>query len=199
MPIFFKALQYGTLRLPRMSRNGAMKSAIGKLQAGIGAPFRDYIVEKSIGLGFMAKPEWPLPGQEAEEKIVGPIDVLIIDHRKKRFLLVEAKNLHHRSSNPKDMKEERDRFLDPKGKYDGGFLSVLNDKEKSFVKNKGWHLHELKLTGVEDYTTEGVIVVNHPMFWPLFAAEPLPILDDLEFLKRLRDEEYLFTVPIKIS
>ena len=176
-----------------------MKSAIGALQAGIGAPFRDYIAKKCLNMGLIAKPEWPMSVPERGENQVGPIDILVVDHRKERFILVEAKNLHSQSVNPKDIKEGRGRFLDPKKLHDGGFIQVLKNKEISFISNKKWHLHELKIAGVENFSVESVIVVNHPMFWPLVAADPLPIHDDLEFFNRLQKGENFLTSPITVS
>jgi hypothetical protein len=54
------------------------------------------------------------------------------------------------------------------------------------------------MDGLEDYTVEGVIVVFYPLLWPLFASEPLPILDDLEFYKRLQLGQHFLTTPIAI-
>ena len=196
MRVFFDSLEYGTLQLPSMQKEGPMKSAIGTLQAKIGAPFRDGVAAKCKSMGFRVETEWPLPRKDETEKAVGPIDILAIDRKKRRLVLVEAKNLRSPGLVPKEMKEERDKFIDTRGQHDGGFVRVLKDKEKSFVSKKEWHLHELKLDGEEDYSVESVIVVNHAMFWPLVTPQPLPILDDLEFYKRLRIGQHLLTTPI---
>jgi hypothetical protein len=116
--------------------------------------------------------------------------------------LVEAKNLQSQGIVPKEMKGQRDRFLGTKEKDDQAFIKVLRDKEQAFTSNKEWHLHELKhklkMDGLEDYTVEGVIVVFYPLLWALFASEPLPILDDLEFYKRLQLGQHFLTTPIAI-
>jgi len=196
--VFFDSLVYGTLQIPRMQQEGPIKSAMGILQAQIGAPFRDSIASKCIAMGFKAETEWPVPKQDKSEKPVGPIDILVIDHKKRRFILVEAKNLQSQGIVPKEMKGQRDRFLGTKGRDDQPFLQVLKDKEQAFASNKGWHLNKLKMDASEDYSVESVIVVYHPLFWPLVATEPLPILDDLEFYKRLQLGQHFLTAHIVI-
>jgi len=195
--VFFDSLNYGTLQIPRMQQEGPIKSAMGILQARIGAPFRDSIATKCIAMGFKAKTEWSIPKEDKTDKPVGPIDVLVIDQKKRRFILVEAKNIQSRGIVPPiEMKEQRDRFLGIKGR--AGFLQVLKDKERAFASNKEWHLHKLKMDASEDYSVESVIVVYHPLFWPLVATEPLPILDDLEFYKRLQLGQHFLATHIVI-
>jgi len=198
--VFFDALRYGTLQIPRMQQEGPIKSAMGFLQAQLGAPFRDSIASKCIDMGFNTKTEWPIPKKDKTDKPVGPVDILVIDQKKRRFILVEAKNLQSQGIIPKEMKGQRDRFLGTKEQDNQAFIPVLKVKEQAFVSNKEWHLHEikhkLKIDGLEDYSVESVIVVFHPLLWPLFAKEPLPILDDLEFYKRLQFGQHFLTTPI---
>lgn len=196
--VFFESLEYGTLQIPRMQQEGPIKSAMGILQAQIGAPFRDSIASKCIAMGFKAETEWPIPKQDKTDKPVGPIDILVIDQTKRRFILVEAKNLQSQGIVPKEMKGQRDRFLGIKRRDDQPFLQVLKDKEQAFVSNKEWHLYKLKMGASEDYYVESVIVVYHPLFWPLVATESLPILDDLEFYKRLQLGQHFLTTHIVI-
>jgi hypothetical protein len=202
MQVFYDALQYGTLRMPSMQREGPVRSAMGDLSAEIGDPFRDNIASKCIEMGFKVTTEWPIPKKDRTTQPIGPIDILVIDQKKRRFILVEAKNLQSQGIVPKEMKGQRDRFLGTKKKDDKAFIQVLRDKEQAFTSNKEWHLHELKhklkMDGLEDYTVEGVIVVFYPLLWPLFASEPLPILDDLEFYKRLQLGQHFLTTPIAI-
>lgn len=200
MQVFYDALQYGTLQMPSMQREGAVRSAMGVLSAKIGAPFRDNIASKCIEMGFRATTEWPISKKDQTNQPVGPIDILVIDQRKRRFILVEAKNLQSQGIVPKEMKGQRDRFLGTEEKDDQAFVKVLRYKEQAFTSNKEWQLHELKyklkMDGLQDYTVEGVIVVFHPVLWPLFAKEPLPILDDLEFYERLESGQPFLTTPI---
>lgn len=178
-----------------------MKSAMGVLSSKIGDPFRDSIASKCIEMGFKAEKEWPLPKKKADEP-VGPIDILVVDERKRRFVLVEAKDLQSEGIVPNEMKGQRDRFLGTEEQGDKGYIRVLQDKEQAFTSNKEWQFHQLKhklkMDGLEDYTVEGVIVVFRPLFWPLFATEPLPIVDDLEFYKRLQSGQQFLTTPITI-
>jgi hypothetical protein len=200
--VFYDSARYGTLQMPSMRPGGPVKSAMGVLSAKIGDSFRDDIASKCIEMGLKATTEWPIPAKNQTNQPLGPIDILVIDQKKRRFILVEAKNLQSRGIVPKEMKGQRDRFLGTKEKDDQAFVQVLRDKEQAFTSNKEWHLHELKyrlkIGGLEDYTVEGVIVVFHPLLWPLLAAEPLPILDDLEFYERLKRGQHLFTTPIPI-
>lgn len=203
MQVFFDSIQYGTLQIPRMQSEGPVKKAIGFLQARQGDPFRDSIAAKCIEMGFKAEKEWPIPKKDKADKLVGPIDILVIDQKKRRFILVEAKNLQSQGIIPREMKGQREQFLGTMEKDDQGFIQVLKDKEQTFASNKEWHLHELKhkrkMDGLGDYSVESVIVVFHPLFWPLFATEPLPILDDLEFYKRLQSGEHFLTTPIQVN
>ena len=198
--VFYDALEHGTLRMPSMQREGPVRSAMGVLAAKIGAPFRDNIASKCIEMGFKATTEWPVHKKDQTSQLVGPIDVLVIDQSKRRFILVEAKNLQSEGIIPKEMKGQRDRFLGIKEKDDQAFIRALRDKEQAFTLNKEWQLHELKhklkTDGLEDYTVEGVIVVFYPVLWPLFEAEPLPILDDLEFYERLKSGQPFLTTPV---
>lgn len=200
--VFYDALEHGTLRMPSMQLEGPVRSAMGVLAAKIGAPFRDSIASKCNEMGFKATTEWPVPKKDPASRPAGPIDILVIDEKKRRFVLVEAKNLQSEGTIPKEMKGQRDRFLGIKEKDDQAFIQVLRDKEQAFASNKEWQLHELKhklkMDGLEDYTVEGVIVVFYPVLWPLFEAEPLPILDDLEFYERLKSGQHFLTTPITI-
>ncbi len=191
--VFFTSLEYGSLQIPRMQENGPLKSAMGIISGKIGDPFRDNIASKCRGMGFKAETEWSLPVQDKTDEIVGPIDILVIDHKKKRFILVEAKNLQDPGIVPKEMKGQRDKFLGDKVKGEPGFIQVLKDKQKAFASNKKLHLHRLKMEGLEEYTVESVIIVFYPTFWPLVHSEPLPILDDLEFFKRLQSGQDFLT------
>ena len=193
--VFYDSLQYGTLQLPRMQQKGPIKAAMGILQGKIGAPFRDDIATKCRQIGFNAETEWPIPRKNTSDKPLGPIDVLVIDHKYQRFVLVEAKNLQSQGIIPKEMKTQRDRFLGI-SKQDEGYLQVLKAKEQAFIENKEWHLRKLNMDLKTAFSVESVIIVFHPIIWPLFASQPLPILDDLEFYNRLKSGQHFLTVPV---
>ncbi|MCJ7635062.1 hypothetical protein MUP77_22060 [Candidatus Bathyarchaeota archaeon] len=199
--IFYDCARYGALQMPSVQPGGRVKSAMGVLSAKIGDDFRDSIASKCIEMGFKAEKEWPLPQNKTHES-VGPIDILVIDEKNRRFVLVEAKDLQSEGIVPNEMKGQRDRFLGTEEQGDKGYVRVLQDKEQAFTSNKEWQFcqlkHKLKVDGLENYTVEGVIVVFRPLFWPLFTTEPLPIVDDLEFYKRLQSGQRFFTTPIVI-
>ena len=199
--VFYDAARYGALQMPSVRPGGRVKSAMGVLSAMIGDSFRDNIASKCRKMGFKAEKEWPLPRKKTDE-LLGPIDILVIDERKRRFVLVEAKELQSEGIVPNEMKGQRDRFLGTKEQGNKGYIRVLKDKEQAFTSNKEWQFrelkHKLKMDGLEDYTVEGVIVVFRPLFWPLFATEPLPIVDDLEFYRRLQSGQQFLTTPTVI-
>jgi hypothetical protein len=196
MQIFFEALENGTLQIPRMSQGGPIRSAMGTLQALKGAPFRDEIAKRCISMGLKAETEWPIHQRNKTDKVLGPIDILIIDQVNRRFILVEAKNLQSQGIIPKEMKNQRDRFLGAEAHEDNAFVSILKEKEKAFVSNLKWHIQKLGIVGLNDYSVESVIVVFHPIFWLHLESEPLPILDDLEFYNRLQHGLHFLTSPI---
>jgi hypothetical protein len=199
--IFYDCARYGALQMPSVQPGGRVRSAMGVLSAKIGDDFRDSIASKCVEMGFKAEKEWHLPRNKTDES-VGPIDILVIDDKNRRFVLVEAKDLQSEGIVPNEMKGQRDRFLGTEEHGNKGYIRVLHDKEQAFTSNKEWHFrqlkHKLKMDGLEDYTVEGVIVVFRPLFWPLFASKPLPIVDDLEFYRRLQSGQRLFTTPIVI-
>ena len=199
--VFYDSARYGALQMPSMRPEGRVKSAMGVLSATIGDSFRDNIASKCREMEFKAEKEWPLPQKKTDAR-VGPIDILVVDEKKRRFILVEAKELQSEGIVPNEMRGQRDRFLGTEGQGDKGYIRVLRDKEQAFTFNKEWHFHQLKhklkMDGLEDYTVEGVIVVFRPLFWPLFATEPLPIVDDLEFYRRLQSGQQFLTMPVVI-
>jgi hypothetical protein len=196
--VFMDSLSYGTLQIPRMNSNGSIKKTMGILASDIGKPFRDSIASRCISIGFTTKTEWALPQKETTQKPVGPIDVLVIDQKNKRFILIEAKNLQSQGLIPKEMRNQRERFLGKDENDDDAFLSILKNKENAFIQNKEWHIKELKMDKSSDFSVESLIVVFHPIFWPLFASRPLPILDDLEFYHRLERGNHFFTEPVSL-
>lgn len=199
--VFYDSARYGALQMPSMRPEGRVKSAMGVLSATIGDFFRDNIASKCREMGFKAETEWALPEKKNHAR-VGPIDVLVVDRHKRRFVLVEAKELQSEGIVPNEMRGQRGRFLGTEGQGGKGYVQVLRDKEQAFTCNKEWHIHQLKhklkMDGLEDYTVEGVIVVFRPLFWPLFAREPLPIVDDLEFYRRLKAGQHFLTTPVVI-
>lgn len=189
----FNYLDYGVLQISRLAKDGPVKSALGLLQSKIGEPFRESIANKCQSLGFQTYQEHPLPGKDRGSAKVGPVDVFVIDHRHRRFVLVEAKNLRSSGLVPNEMKAERDRFLNIRKQHDEGFLDTLEKQRQRFISNMPWHLADLGLEGAEDYQVEAVVVVRQPMFWPRVHPNPLPILDDLTFYRRLRFGEHFLS------
>ena len=76
------------------------------------------------------------------------------------------------------------------------FLPTLRQKTDWFQSK----LHELKreysIPDQDDYSVQGVIVVNQQMLWVLTQENRLPILDDDEFLERLGKGDALLSDPV---
>jgi hypothetical protein len=183
---FWNAVEYGSLNIPRMTQKGPIRLALGNFQSQIGAPLRDELASECNKMGFIAKIEWPIPQYNVSDPPLGPIDILVIDSKMKRFILVETKNINGEGIYPLEIKSQRERFLGSDSNDTRAYVPLLSKKVSSFNLNIKTHLHNLKMEEMDDYAVEGVIVVGHPLFWLLFAYPSLPIFDDLEFLKRLR-------------
>ena len=55
---------------------------------------------------------------------------------------------------------------------------------------------EFSIDTSKEWTIEGVIIVNSPLPWVYLHKEPLPIMDDLQFLYRLANgKQLLIEVP----
>ena len=116
---------------------------------------------------------------------VGPVDIFVYDSAHNRCILIEAKDLVPRII-AKDMKEQRDQFLESSGRGQDSFLFKLKKQVAWFRGHIVDLQEELGIPPDGGLSVEGVIVVGHTMMWPYFYFEPLPVLDEATFLERLR-------------
>ena len=177
--MILERLHYGLIDIVRQSKNKALESAVGKLRRELGSIFERNIVEECRTRGYRCQPE-----KDKIKGIImpqgqnfGPVDVFVVDREHKRFVLVEAKNVMDEGMNPKEMAKEKKEFT--------GFISKLHSQVEWFTQ----HLNELQAEyGIPTggtYSVEGVIVVNAPRVWMFAYDEPVPIMDYINFFRRL--------------
>lgn len=189
--MFMDRLQSGRLRFPRMSDAGPIRRAIGKIQTNLGDRFRDSIAERCQDrweyrkeMGRIESENIP-SGQE-----FGPVDVLIVDRFNRRFVLVEAKDVADEGLVPKLMRSERTEFLE--------YVRKMNLQVAWFNNRVTGLKREFMIAPEDDYTVEGVIVVSSPRLWLYTEQIPLPVVDDREFFKMLRQGARLETAPVPL-
>ena len=183
-------IESGRIDFVHQYQDGVLKKAIGTLQERLGLHFESAIVDKCTDLGFDNKlRKEAIMGQRFPEGGgFGPVDVFVVDRKKHRFVLVEAKNVVNEVLVPREMKNERDKFKE--------YITDLRSQISWFVE----HLSDLKseygIPPEEDYSVEGVIVVSRPRPWMFTQDELLPIVDYHKFFELLRKGEQLATPPI---
>ena len=114
--------------------------------------------------------------------------MFVVDRKTRRFILVEAKDVLDEGPVPKEMKYERQEFIE--------YLEKLRLQTSWFEDHLADLESEYGITPEEDYSVEGVIVVNHPRPWMFTCDEPLPIVDDREFFRLLKEGKQLSIAPI---
>lgn len=188
--MILRRLESGRIDLVRQSNNNKMRKAVGKLQKELGAVFERNIADECTSLGYRCQPEKDRAGgvRIPQGKKFGPADVFVVDRAHKRFVLIEAKNVMDEGMNPKEMAKEKEQFA--------CYISKLNAQVDWFTE----HLNELRAEyGVSDdetYTVEGAIVVNNPRVWMFAYDEPVPILDYVNFFRRLAHGRKFIIAPI---
>ena len=181
--------EYGQIDLVRQSKNKDIRSAVGKLQREQGEIFEQNIAEECRSRGYQCQPEKDRTKgiRIPQGENFGPVDVFVVDRAHKRFVLIEVKNVMDEGIVPKVMAKEKAEFA--------GYISKLNAQVDWFTE----HLNELQAEyGVSDdetYSVEGVIVVNSPRMWMFGYDEPIPILDDVNFFRRLAQGSKLVIAP----
>ena len=187
--LFWQRLETGRIKMPGMRNNGPLARAIGRIQSTLGDSFRDRIADFCVSAGFSVAKE---KGKIKDHRIpqgagFGPVDVFVVDSLHRRFVLVEAKNDADEGTVPRLMRNE---FRDFQKAVDKVRLQV-----HWFEK---W-LHDLKselhIAADEDYSVQGVVVVNYPRLWMYVTHEPMPIVDVERFMVLLKGGEKLLTYP----
>ena len=116
------------------------------------------------------------------------MDVFVVDRIHRRFVLVEAKNVADEGSVPKEIQSERNdfsKFIDKLDLQVEWFAPQLTD-----LKSKNGILD------YEDYSIEGVIVVDSPRLLMFTYARPVPILDFFNFFEHLEQGKKFVISPV---
>ena len=180
----------GRIDFIKENPGGTLKKAIGTLQEKSGLPFEHDIANRCTELGFYSRhrKETIWGRRLPPGKGFGPVDVFVVDRKARRFVLVEAKDVLDEGPVPKEMKYERQEFIE--------YLEKLRLQTSWFEDHSADLKSEYGITPEEDYSVEGVIVVNNPRPWMFTCDEPLPIVDDREFFNLLKGGKKLSIAPI---
>ena len=177
----------GRIQLPRMSSTGPVKKAIGAIQRTIGNTFRDEISQKCSAIGVDNVREKDSAGTEhiPPGTGFGPVDVFAVERQSRRFVLMEVKDLDDPGIVPKKMRAEMDSFR--------GHVKKLQKQADWFTTRIEALKGEFGISTTDEYTVEGVIVVNHPRLWMYAFQEPMPIVTDKDLYDLLTAGERLVT------
>ncbi|MXZ91532.1 MAG: hypothetical protein F4W95_14425 [Chloroflexi bacterium] len=182
--------EYGRIDLIRQSKNKAIRSVVGSLQIEKGKIFEQNIAEECRSKGYQCQPEKyrtkdiRIPQGEG----FGPVDVFVVDRSHKRFVLIETKNVMDEGAVPKEMAKEKAEFA--------GYISKLNAQVGWFTERLNVLQAEYDVSDDGIYSVEGVIVVNNPRMWMFTYDEPVPILDAVNFFRRLAEGSKFTIDPV---
>ena len=185
-----KQVMFGRMPVQRWSDNKGVTEAFGKVQAAVGDQLKNTVAEackKILGPDRVYLEKGAISGVKTPSDL-GPIDIFLIDEDRARFILVEIKNSAAAGGDPLALKDE---YLE----FANYFLPTLREKTDWFHSN----LHKLKreygIPDQDDYSVQGVIVVNQQRLWALMQEDRLPILDHDEFLEKLGNGDALLKAP----
>ena len=186
---FLQRLESGQIGPPVVVNNGIIQKAVGSLQTTLGNEFRDELAARCADAGFLCVTEKNDAGNTSipQGSGFGPVDVFVVDRQTRRFVLAEVKAGANKGTNPALLRNERNEFLktvDKLQKQVDWFRERLNEMKEEYGIPHG-----------DDFTVEGVVVVNWPRLWMYTHHEPLPIVGDMEFLRMLRLGDKFVTLP----
>ena len=179
----------GRIQFPRMSSTGPVKKAIGAIQRTIGDTFRDEVSQRCRAIGIDSVTEKDSAGTEhiPPGTGFGPVDVFAVDRQSRRFVLMEVKDLDDPGIVPKRMRTEMESFC--------RHVEKLQKQADWFTTRVEALKCEFGISATDEYTVEGVIVVNHPRLWMYAFQEPMPIVSDKDLFDLLMTGERLVTPP----
>ena len=190
--LILERLQSGRIDLIRRSRSRNLRKAVGRLQKELGRVFEQNIADECRARGYDCRLEVDrVKGKQIPQGSgFGPVDVFLVDRKQRRFVLVEAKNVADEGSVPKEMQTDRNEF----SKY----IHKLGLQAEWFAQQIPELKSENGIPGCEEYSLEGVIVVNSPRVWMFTYDQPVPILDVFNFLKCLEQGNKLVITPVRV-
>ena len=185
-------IESGRIDFLHTAGDRSLREAVGAFQKRVGQPLEDFIADKCTELGYANKKEKShINGLNIPQGSgFGPVDVFVVDRQSGRFVLVEAKNVADEGFVPKVIKEEFREFDD--------YITKLKSQVAWFAEHMACLKSEFGISPAEEYSVEGVIVVNRPRLWMFTGAEPLPVVDGLRFLELLQKGDKFLTSPITV-
>ena len=180
----------GRIQLPRMAEKGPIKRIVGKIQSNLGNVFRDNVAHACSDAGMRNTKEKDGVGGERipEGHGFGPVDVFILDRKRRRFVLAEVKDTDDPGFVPDEMKAERN-------EYRSAALKVKRQVDWFAARTTGLK-REFGIDPGEEYAVEGVVVINRPRAWMYMEREPTPIVTDKDLFSKLGTGENLLTKPV---
>ena len=183
-------LMTGRVGIP-MQKRGPLTTAIRGIQSGLGKVFEKQLRERCMARGYQAEQgeKKSIGGEKLPQgRGFGPVDVFIVDRVHTRFVLAEAKDVGDDGTVAKKIRNEFIKFL--------GHIDKLNKQVAWFEERSDDLKAEYGISRNEDYSVEGVIVLNWPRIWMYTHTEPLPIVDERNFYRILESGERFQTVPV---
>ena len=194
MQRYFQLLTDTRLNLLGFKPKGPISRAFGTINEKAGNFFRDEIISACRKMGLQAEPEKARIGDIGIPKEIGPVDVFIYDKPHSRFILVEAKDVSGRIT-PRELRRQKEQFIG-RGKGDTKcFLGKLYAQENWYRAQLSELRQEYGVSPDQEITVEGVIVVSHAMMWVFSQKDDIPVLDDYEFFRRVKDGKELVYRP----
>ena len=186
-----KQVMFGRMPVQRWSDNEEVTAAFGEVQGAVGGPLKKAVAEaceKILGPDRVYLEKGAISSVKSPSDL-GPIDIFLIDDDRKRFILVEIKNSAAAGGDPLSMKDE---YLE----FANDFLPTLRRKTDWFQSKLRELKREYSIPDQDEYSVQGVIVVNQQRLWVLTQEDRLPILDDDEFLEKLGKGDALLSDPV---
>jgi len=174
--------------------DGPIVHAFGTINEKAGNLFRDDVIRTCRLMGFGVEGEKSSVGSIKIPKNIGPVDAFVWDKSHSRFVIVETKDLSERIT-PKDLAKQKEQFVGERYGDRKCFLRKLRAQEDWFRRRMVELKREYDISPDDKVTVEGAVVVNHSMLWLFGHNEPIPVLDDYQFFRRLKSGKGLVYNP----
>lgn len=188
--IYFQLLTEGRWQIAHCDPDGPIVHALGSIHEKSGDYFRDEVLETCRKMGLEAKSEKATANGIKLPKGIGPVDVFIFEKHRKRFILVECKDVSFRIT-PKELRNQKEEFVGKNKKDTNCFLGKLRAKKKWFRSHLAELRKEYGLRVDQKVDLTGIIVANHSMIWLYAHPDPIPVLDNDDFFEKLRTGKVL--------
>lgn len=183
--IYFQLLTEGRWQVAHCDPDGPIVHVLGSIHEKSGDVFRDEVLESCRKMGLEAVCEKAAANGTKLPQGIGPVDVFIFERHRKRFILVECKDVSFRIT-PKELRNQKEEFVGKNKKDANCFLGKLRAKKNWFRSHVTELRKEYGLGPDQKVGLIGVIVVNHTMIWVYSHPDPIPVLDDDDFFEKLR-------------